>query len=50
MKTPTRQELYKLIANPEMFAHEMTLPEIDQVVYGFMSIRLDKERWSESTK
>ncbi len=47
MKWPTRDEIYRLTACPEYFAECMTLNEIDQVVYGFMTIRYDKQRWYE---
>jgi hypothetical protein len=50
MKHPTPQEINHITAYPEQWAMQMTLPEIDQVIYGFVSVRYDKERWLESTK
>lgn len=50
MKYPTPQEINHITAFPEQWAMQMTLPEIDQVIYGFVSVRSDKVRWSEYTK
>lgn len=47
MTYPTRTEIYRLTARPEYFAEQMSIPEIDHVVCGFMTIRYDKERWSK---
>lgn len=44
MKYPKRNEVYKLISNPDYYAEQMSVPEIDHVVFGFMTIRHYKER------
>jgi hypothetical protein len=42
---PTRSEIRKLIKEPEYYADEMTVSQIDKVVAGFMSVRYEKQRW-----
>lgn len=50
MTYPTKKDIYRLCANPEYYAENMTILEIDQVIFGFINVRNEKQRWSESRK
>ena len=44
MKYPNRYELNKLLSSPDYFAEQMSITEIDHVVFGFMTERHNKKR------
>jgi GH18 family chitinase len=47
MKYPNKEDIYGLCANPDYYAENMSLAEIDHVIFGFITVRNDKQRWSK---
>ena len=43
MTYPNRSEINRLLANPDYFAEQMSIAELDHVIFGFMTVRHYKE-------
>jgi len=47
MKYPNKEDINNLISNPEYYAENMSMTEIDHVIFGFIITRNEIQRRSK---